>query len=1064
MTNSIHWIKGCTPSERISLLHSQVFSATNIVYKNSPENKKWEKHFETIGDAPLRLKLQYKNVSLKQFYGAINNEISGIDASSPYWVTIFEEAYFQTSCDYTTLQKKISPESPITGFLYLAEPLYNYYTKRFREKLDKELSLTKELDAVIQILEGQIHAAFFQLLHRTLVLELNTSRLLDELKGDTAEERFHYFTQLLQDPIKIRSLWEEYPVLFRKLIDVGERWLLNSSELAVRLLQDFSLLEKEFGKLGALRHIHAGAGDTHNGGKSVAVIEFEEGKKVLYKPRSMAIDVHFSELVDWINDKPGLPGFVFPKVLNRIDYGWMEYIEHKTCTTGEEFTLFYERFGGLLCLLYALNSVDFHFENIIAHGTHPVLIDLETLFHPNIDFVSNELNDMLMRTMGASVLSVGILPMQWYINDVKIDISGVNNPTGKESPYKVLDWDKTATDEMRLVQKTGFLKGSKNYPAPSDQQVNLEDYLPAIEKGFREVYRTITNHKSELLKPNGKLYAFANDEIRVILRPTMAYSQLLRASYHPDYMRDASDAEILFDVLWESVTERPALEPIIEDEIRALHSMDIPLFSVAADSHHLKKSDGGLVTDFISKPGLQLALEKIADFNEENCEKQCWFIRASLSAAQAAEKTATNVVAYFVKEDTVLANRDTLIREAEKIADHLIDGAYKHKDTAGWIGLSLKMDHYTIIPLALDLYSGLPGVALFLAYLAEVTGKEKYHWYANASANYILEEVERYRLTEPSKNFIGVFDGWAGCIYTFAHIGRVLQRKELYDTADSIIDHLAEAVSKDDRYDIMGGSAGFIMNLLALNTIHSSNKYIDMAMHCFERLKENAVILKTGKGWSNLTESEPLCGFSHGVAGIAYALSALYQKTKNKAMLKLSQEALLYERHCYIPKKRNWADLRKVNVEAGNTKFIMKNYSAWCHGAAGVGLGRLGMVKHGYTEPEINKEIENALATTFSYGFGMGHSLCHGDLGNIELLLLYDQVYKTNRYQKDIQQIAGAVLKSFGTYGWLCGVPMKVETPGFMTGIAGMGYQLLRIAEPTKVPSALILEAPLLEN
>jgi lantibiotic modifying enzyme len=40
------------------------------------------------------------------------------------------------------------------------------------------------------------------------------------------------------------------------------------------------------------------------------------------------------------------------------------------------------------------------------------------------------------------------------------------------------------------------------------------------------------------------------------------------------------------------------------------------------------------------------------------------------------------------------------------------------------------------------------------------------------------------------------------------------------------------------------------------------------------------------------------------------------------------------------------------------------------------------------------------------------------------------------------------------------GVPLGVETPGFMVGLAGIGYQLLRLARPDEVPSALLLAPP----
>ena len=40
---------------------------------------------------------------------------------------------------------------------------------------------------------------------------------------------------------------------------------------------------------------------------------------------------------------------------------------------------------------------------------------------------------------------------------------------------------------------------------------------------------------------------------------------------------------------------------------------------------------------------------------------------------------------------------------------------------------------------------------------------------------------------------------------------------------------------------------------------------------------------------------------------------------------------------------------------------------------------------------------------------------------------------------------------------------MRVESPGLMTGLAGIGYGLLRLAEPTRMPSVLVLEPPMLQ-
>ncbi|MDX2531380.1 lanthionine synthetase LanC family protein [Streptomyces europaeiscabiei] len=43
---------------------------------------------------------------------------------------------------------------------------------------------------------------------------------------------------------------------------------------------------------------------------------------------------------------------------------------------------------------------------------------------------------------------------------------------------------------------------------------------------------------------------------------------------------------------------------------------------------------------------------------------------------------------------------------------------------------------------------------------------------------------------------------------------------------------------------------------------------------------------------------------------------------------------------------------------------------------------------------------------------------------------------------------------------WVCGSPTRAETPGLLTGLSGVGHQLLRFACPDEVPSVLLLHPP----
>ena len=152
-----------------------------------------------------------------------------------------------------------------------------------------------------------------------------------------------------------------------------------------------------------------------------------------------------------------------------------------------------------------------------------------------------------------------------------------------------------------------------------------------------------------------------------------------------------------------------------------------------------------------------------------------------------------------------------------------------------------------------------------------------------------------------------------------------------------------------------------------------------------------------------------------------------------------------------MPEAGNWRDLRH---ETGGTATF-----AWCHGAPGVGLGRLLCLPY-LDDAAVREEITAALEATLSRGFGTSHCLCHGDLGNLETLLQASLRLREPRWEEETHRLAARVIDSMERSGCLCGVPMAVEVPGLMVGIAGIGYQLLRLAEPSRVPSVLALARP----
>src|SRR5581483_6163794 len=100
----------------------------------------------------------------------------------------------------------------------------------------------------------------------------------------------------------------------------------------------------------------------------------------------------------------------------------------------------------------------------------------------------------------------------------------------------------------------------------------------------------------------------------------------------------------------------------------------------------------------------------------------------------------------------------------------------------------------------------------------------------------------------------------------------------------------------------------------------------------------------------------------------------------------------------------------------------------------GIGLARLDTLNV-LDDEVVRAEIRVALETTLARGFGGSHALCHGDLGNLELLLHMQLVAPERRWQAAYELIKAAIFQRGRQHGWLCGTPQQVETPGLMIGL-----------------------------
>ena len=260
----------------------------------------------------------------------------------------------------------------------------------------------------------------------------------------------------------------------------------------------------------------------------------------------------------------------------------------------------------------------------------------------------------------------------------------------------------------------------------------------------------------------------------------------------------------------------------------------------------------------------------------------------------------------------------------------------------------------------------------------------------------------------------------------------------------------------DESLDLISGSAGGVAALLALHRHRPSPAVLDAAVRCGERLLAAAVVDGRGHAWAGTaTSTLPLTGFSHGTAGIAWGLARLARASGDERFSAAARGALRYERSWFCPERDNWPDLRESRETAHGRAFL----HAWCHGAPGIGLGRLAMLPY-LEDPEILPEIRAAVRSTLAEGFGGNQSLCHGDLGNLELIREAGRALGDEWLQEEAGRLAARILARIESEGPHCGTSARSESLGLMVGLAGIGYGLLRAAWPECVPSVLLLETP----
>ncbi len=920
---------------------------------------------------------------------------------------------------------------------------------------ERELITEQTRDSLLGILHAK--------LTRTLLVELNAARVYKRLNGEDPAARWADFLQQSSQPAFWDGLKEHYPTLLQRVECVIRNRCRTSLLFAQRWAADRASLEMLCGAPpGELEALSFGAGDSHRGGFTVALMRCQGGR-IVYKPRSVAVDISLHDFIDKLaadHDHPLHIGV--PRAMDRQEYGWTEFMEHRYAADEDELRSFYRGIGHWLAIMHLLGASDLHAENLIANGDRPVVVDCETLFTPRIAMPPSGFGQALDRAaqlIAGAVLSIGLLPGRAQALGWRgIDHSGVGSLPDQQPMMSIPTIIKAGTDEAHL--------GSAMVPAPTAQnhpskQPALAMHWPQALEAFDQLTATLRRlDASGELAP--RLDVFADCRVRVVVRSTEAYAEIARMLWHPVSLHDEPQArqraEDLLAKMAANVATAPSDPVVIRNEVEDLLVGDIPFFHTLVRDGQLEGSRGDRWL-----PSNDLAAAALRHWHASDFEFQRNVIRATMVSAYLNDGWASHLAGLApasIRHGELDRRRRAM---AARIMQGLLSHAIRGQDrSVAWVAPVLNPTGWSVQPLSTDLYAGLSGVALLTAaYVREmhagradmVEGIETLsddlqHTLRVAEERLAQIKQDNVKARPPTP---GAYIGLGSQIWTLLTLSHWNgDRHGEVQRACALAEGIFEAAAADEMNDVLTGKAGAISALLALAEHTGQQRFLDMARELGQQLCNDARYTDDRAYWVHPQRwPEGLGGYSHGVTGIGWALLKLARATGDAQFERTARAAFDFEDSLFDAEEQNWLDLRKLGGP--------KTTAVWCHGAVGIGLAHLDIDPH-LENPQTRVLLQRAAKATTRMGLGWNHCLCHGDMGAWELL---DRAIAHDEAPEGMTRdgLLAQMLTSLEDYNPNCGVTREVFVPGLLPGVGGVAYQLLRMHPDSRLPSVLTLGA-----
>ena len=890
---------------------------------------------------------------------------------------------------------------------------------------------------------------------RTFLLEMEICEEEGSLKGFTGEEKYACFEEdFLGNPDYLREVYDAYPLMYEGVLRTLGDFVRNIGEAMDRFTEDREGINSRFFQGNPCRNIQrlgGGSTDAHRHGRRVLILEADNGEKLVYKPRSLAIDEEYTAFLGWVFRGLGVP-FWWKCAWDRGSYGWCQWVSGSACHSREELERYYYRNGILLCVSYLLGSEDIHYENLIACGEYPVIVDLEMIVGSRGIGQDREMGNT-ERFYRESVLQTGLLPLYtWNRDGEGINVSAINGKGGQLASVKVPMVAEPGTINMHIEYRKPETGEGKNLAVLEGEFIEPAEFLEEIQRGFEDAYGFLSGRKSEVWE---KLWQFRDVDVRYVVRDTQMYFMLLQAMGHPDMLTGEEVRKLVWDVLNDAAGE--AGEWIRKQEQEELRRGDVPIFTYCPGGRQMYSGTGERLKGYFEYPVLKCIQRRLGRMGADDLRRQQRLIRTALLMG-AKRETEQGYLWEAGKVGVASGSLGTggqeeaegfRIRAAERIGDILLENAIWSEDgkEVGWISMmatGFRERSCLIRPMDYSLYGGLAGVTLFMAELSGKTDKEEYERLRKVLVDMLFRHTDAlFQERGVGKRFTGAYTGEASLAFAYMLFYDIYGDCIFLEYLRKQCQAAARGLEGDREYDVLGGNAGAILVFLKAYRLTGEGCYLVWAREAGDWLIRAATDYGYGSGWVNRSAGTALTGFAHGTAGIMLALTRLGYVAGEKKYLETAYSAYRYEEHYYREDMLDWEDLR-----GGESRVRESQEMAWCHGWGGIVLARMEAME--CAEGDFREELRwtEGFAEEKQRTAGDGKQiylkkslcLCHGICGNLALMS------RMSNTAEEISRFKYLVMKAIGG-GKNDMVPwMEAQESGdygLLGGLTGVGYSCL---------------------